>query len=352
MKDKLYIITFLTILYVIMISFFILPKEEISFTEKRYLKKLPEFSMTSSYGNNLEAYLLDHFPKRDFWRGLHSYYNYFVMQKRENNDLVLFKDKIFKTSKTNKKAIEYYFKYIENMKQLAKPHQNMYYVLVPDKNYYVKDIPLLKMDYDFLYQHKVDGVVSIDIRDQLSIDNYYGTDTHWKQETLEDVVAYILRNMNIEPQKIDYEVNRFENFKGVYYGEVAINFKKDTLYYLTNEDILNAKVTYLENKKLTTVYNKENLDSFDSYELFLDGASAYIEIENNHSRTERELVVFRDSFGSSIIPLFIPYFKKITVVDNRYISSSIFKDLVNFETQDILFLNSTLLANESFALKN
>ena len=44
--------------------------------------------------------------------------------------------------------------------------------------------------------------------------------------------------------------------------------------------------------------------------------------------TEKELVIFRDSFGSSISPLLINYYSKITIIDNRYISSNNYLNLI------------------------
>ena len=61
--------------------------------------------------------------------------------------------------------------------------------------------------------------------------------------------------------------------------------------------------------------------------------------------------MFRDSFASSIVPLLVPYYKKITLIDNRYISSSNYLDLIEFNDQDILFMYSTLFINDSSSLK-
>ena len=102
---------------------------------------------------------------------------------------------------------------------------------------------------------------------------------------------------------------------------------------------------------LKTVYNKEKLTSIDSYEIYLDGASSFIEITNPNSNNNKELVIFRDSFGSSITPLLIKYYSKITVIDNRYINSDNFLKLIEFNNQDVLFLYSTLIINTSNTLK-
>lgn len=44
-------------------------------------------------------------------------------------------------------------------------------------------------------------------------------------------------------------------------------------------------------------------------------------------------------------------YSKITLIDTRYVSPKILKNLVDFEGKDILFLYSTLVINNSIALK-
>ena len=89
----------------------------------------------------------------------------------------------------------------------------------------------------------------------------------------------------------------------------------------------------------------------DPYELFLSGALSLITIENPNATTDKELVIFRDSFGSSIAPLLVEGYAKITLVDIRYISSDIVGNFVDFDNQDVLFLYSTLILNNSVTLK-
>lgn len=90
----------------------------------------------------------------------------------------------------------------------------------------------------------------------------------------------------------------------------------------------------------------------DSYDVYLDGATAYIEITNDNTKSKKELIIFRDSFGSSLAPLLIPYYKKITIIDNRYINSDYYLEKVDFKKQDVLFVYSTLIVNNSYTLKN
>ena len=85
--------------------------------------------------------------------------------------------------------------------------------------------------------------------------------------------------------------------------------------------------------------------------MFFSGSDALLVAENPHALEDRELVVFRDSFASSITPLLINSYKKITLVDFRYISKDSVGYFVNFSNQDVLFLYSTLILNNSFSFK-
>ena len=194
-------------------------------------------------------------------------------------------------------------------------------------------------------------MTKIDIRDIMSLEDYYETDTHWKQEQLSKVVKELSTKMNFKYKEVEYKKNTYDKFYGVYYGESAISRNPETITYLTNDTILNSKVTYLENKNLHTVYNLDNLNTLDSYEVYLDGASSLIEITNKNSKSKKELIIFRDSFGSSLSPLLIEYYDKITIIDNRYISSDYIKEFVKFTNQDVLFMYSSLIVNNSVTLK-
>jgi hypothetical protein len=89
----------------------------------------------------------------------------------------------------------------------------------------------------------------------------------------------------------------------------------------------------------------------DPYEMFLSGTSPLITIENPDIRTSKELILFRDSFGSSMAPLLAQGYKKITVVDIRYMQSSFLGNFIEFTDQDVLFLYSTTLINNSTAMR-
>lgn len=353
MKDKIIVFIFIGYIMLFSLGHIILKDQEISVSERRKLAKFPELELSSDYITEIDEYLLDHFPLRDSFRSLKANFNYHILQKLDNNDIYLKDHYIFKSEyPTNHKSIEYFLNNITKIKNMLNKNNKIYMLAIPDKNYYLKSDNFLQLDYDYIYEQlKSLEIENIDIRDIMNINDYYETDTHWKQEKLDKVVQTLNEKMNFDYQTLEYKQYTFDKFYGVYYGESAVSRKPEKLTYLTNDILEKVEVTYLENDKLNTVYNTDNLESLDAYEVYLDGASSFIEIKNKNSITKKELVIFRDSFGSSITPLLIPYYAEITVIDNRYINSDNFLNYIEFKNQDVLFIYSTLIMNNSFSLK-
>lgn len=353
MKNK--ILTFIFILYIFGFSLagIIMKDKKISLEERRTLSSLPEYKMESEYVNKLDQYLLEQFPLRNTFRSIKANFNYFVLNTLDNNHIYLKDNYIFKSEyPTNKNSIANFIKVINKNKANLSKDNKVYMMIVPDKNYYLKDDYFLEIDYDYLYK-ELDSIdaTKIDIRDIMKLSYYYETDIHWKQEKLDGVVKKMSEVMNFKYEKQDYQENIYNKFYGGYYGESAINRNPEKLVYLSNEELNNVSVKYLENDELKKVYNESKLTGMDSYDVYLDGASSFIEITNDSSSSKKELVIFRDSFGSSIAPLLIPYYHKITLIDTRYITSENYNQLIKFTNQDVLFLYNTVVVNSSFALR-
>ena len=353
MKNK--ITTFLFIIYIFAFSILgiILKDDIISYSERRKLATFPKFTFSNEYVSKLDKYTLDHFPLRDTFRSIKANFNYKILNKLDNNDIYLKDDYIFKSNyPTDKESISKFISYIENIQSKLTKNNNTYIMIIPDKNYYLNEKNFLHIDYEYIYnQINTLNINNIDIRDIMTLDDYYQTDTHWRQENLDKVIKKMSETLGFEYENIIYNKNVYNKFYGVYNGESALNGKPEPLVYLTNDVLENAEVTYLENQDLNKIYNLDNLESMDSYEVYLDGASSFIEITNKNSKSEKELIIYRDSFGSSITPLLVNYYSKITLIDSRYITSNQYKDLIEFNNQDVLFMYSTLIVNNSFSLK-
>lgn len=355
MKNKILIVLFCLYIFGFGVYSLFDTDKDISLTERRKLDTFPKVELTNEYVDKLDSYLVDQFPLREEYRSIKANYNYYVLNMLVNNNIYIKDNYIFKSEyPTNISSIENLKKHLNKTKSKFDKKNNVYMLLVPDKNYYLESEEFLNIEYDYIYDEvsSVDGIKFIDIRNLMNISDYYETDTHWKQENLGKVVNKVVTDMGYEYKMIDYEVNEYNKFYGVYYGESAIKRKPEVLKYLSNEEIDKVKVEHLESGKSNKVYNINKLTGMDSYDVYLDGATAYIEITNDNTKSKKELIIFRDSFGSSLAPLLIPYYKKITIIDNRYINSDYYLEKVDFKKQDVLFVYSTLIVNNSYTLKN
>ena len=120
---------------------------------------------------------------------------------------------------------------------------------------------------------------------------------------------------------------------------------------MTSDLLDNCTVYDYETGKTSAVYNLDKLDSPDLYDVFLSGARSLLTIENPQAATDRELIVFRDSFGSSLVPLLVQDYAKVTLVDIRYVRIDLLDQFLDFHGQDVLMLYSTLVLNSSSTIR-
>ena len=100
-----------------------------------------------------------------------------------------------------------------------------------------------------------------------------------------------------------------------------------------------------------TTGDLEKLEGKDPYEVFLSGPRSLLTVTNPAGQPGKELIVFRDSFGSAIVPLLLADYETVTLVDIRYLQMDLLDRFVDFHGQDVLLLYSTLVLNNSETIK-
>lgn len=297
---------------------------------------------------------MDNFYQRETFRKLKTSVELDVFKKQDVNKIYKYNDflveQIYPLDEKSATNLTNKINYIKD--SYLNETNKIYYSIIPDKNYYT-DNSHLKLDYDKMQQimeNNLNGLQYIDIFQDLSLDSYYYTDSHWKQEKLQNVAKTIAENMNFSITQ-NYNEQKVATFKGVYAGQLPINTKEDEIKILVNNVIADANAYNYETKEQGGIYNFKKLTGYDKYDIYLSGATPLIEISNANNKTNKTLVIFRDSYASSLAPLLTEGYSKITLVDTRYISPKILNEYVNFENADILFLYSTLVINNSMALK-
>ena len=172
-------------------------------------------------------------------------------------------------------------------------------------------------------------------------------------EHLLDAAKALCEAMGVRaPNLEDYTLETLQKpFYGVYYGQAALPMEPDAMYHLTNEVLEGCTVKCHDNGQTAKVFDKTRLGSKDLYDVFLSGGAAVLEIRNPAGQPGKELIVFRDSFGSSMVPLLLNDYETVWVLDTRYVNPAMLGRFVEFKSQDVLFLYSTLILNSSSALR-
>ena len=245
--------------------------------------------------------------------------------------------------------------YLNNLQETYLSENNkVFYAVIPDKTYYDTKSSYDKLDYDKMTRilnENIKNMEYIKLKDLLSLDDYYRTDNHWKQQSIIDVANRIGGKLGFTINSNDFEKKSFMKFKGMYSKYITNSEKEEELQYLTNNYTKNATVDNYQNKDFTNVYEVGRLSTDIPYDIYLSGATPFLTITNSSAENDKELVIFRDSFASSISPLLISEYSKITLIDTRFMSSVLLKDFIEFDTQDVLFLYSSAVINNSNMLK-
>lgn len=338
------------------------PDAAASRSERRALAQRPELSLRSvrngSFMTQYETYTLDQFPLRDRFRALKAHVRLDVLRQRDNNGIYVadgYAARLdYPLDEDSAAHALARFRLIYE-KYLQDTDTAIYFAAIPDKNYFLAaENGYPSLDYAGLFRKFADGMEfaqSIDLTDTLTLESFYRTDIHWRQEALLPTAQRLAEAMGTECAAEYETVTLDAPFYGVYCGQSALELPPDTLRYLTNQTLRECTVYDYETDSTLPVYNTAEADGDDAYALFLSGSKALLTLENPNARTQRELVIFRDSFASSLAPLLAEGYAKITLADIRYVSPERLGTWLTFTDQDVLFLYSTPVLNSSEAIR-
>ena len=361
---KLYVLLMAALLLGLSLMCWFGPNEAFSQAERRLLARFPELRAESlqsgEFMENFERYSQDQFPFRDSFRSLKANTALRLLRQKDNNGLFLYQGHIFKRDyPIREEMLDHAAGKLQGIydRYLAGTDCKSYFAIIPDKtNYVPAERAMLTADFEVLedaMRQKLSFPEYVELEGLLSLSDYYRTDSHWKQDCIGDVAEALAAAMGSEALSY-YEHHTLDTpFYGVYAGQLGLKTKADKLNYVSSAMIENCSVTSFDSGKAQPVpfYDFEAARGRDPYELFLNGADALLVIENPNAKSDRELVLFRDSFGSSLAPLLLESYRKITLVDLRYIQSGMLGNFLEFTDQDVLFLYSAGLLNNSLSLK-
>ena len=356
------VVLLLTLWAVLSLSLWFAPKESYSYSERRPLAQMPEITadavFSGSFTEKFEDFTLDQFPLWDTFRKVKSLFHYYVLNQSDNNGIYLVEDTVAKLeyplSTTSVNYATGRLQYLYDT-YLADTDCKIYASLIPDKGYYLAQANgYPAMDYaalEAMYRDAMPWAQYVDIKDTLSAEDYYRTDTHWRQEEILTAAEKLCAALGAEYFDAYTKKTLEVPFYGVYFGQAALPMEPETLTILQSDWLEDCTVTDPTTGTVSKVYNLDKTDSPDLYDVFLSGAQPILTIENPHGEAGRELVIFRDSYGSSLAPLLLHGYSEVTLVDIRYLHPDQVGDYVTFRDQDVLFLYSTLILNNGRSLK-
>ena len=366
----------------------VLPKKEKSENENRYLADFPSAinekkletaknpadvwnSVKWKYINDrsghafkddFETYLSDHIVGREDWVKASNRIQT-LSGKKEINGVYTLDNQMIQTFK------EYNADDVNNsiyaMNAFAErfPDKQMFFMLAPTvQDFCMNKIPQYegliseKTFIDDCYK-KTSNITTIDCRSFLASTSdeyiYYRTDHHWTslgayyayQSAAKALgyTAYGYGSFNIETASDD--------FRGTLYSKTLDDsIPADNIdYYTLSKNEPKVKMTCIngsEVKEYDSLYVRDFLNEKDKYSSFTGSNVPIVKIETDVN-TDKSLLIVKDSYAHSLVPFLSKHYSKITMVDMRYINTSL-NDLINLDdySQVLFMYNAVTFAED------
>lgn len=367
LHKRLLALMFVLFIFIVLIINAISKDKTFSAVENRNLKTKPKFSLENLINNQFtkkyEEYISDQFIFRNLWINIKSSTEK-LMGKKENNDVYIAHDDylIDKFKKPDQEDVDEKIKAVNTFVKNNSSLSN-YIMIVPTKIKVLEDrLPKFVPSYDEVkyindfYGSLDKNIKRINVFDALNKNKdkyiYYRTDHHWTTEGAYYAYLEFCKKAKIKPKfDKEYNIDKVSNsFYGSLYSRSGVSdIEPDDINVYLPKKEENIIVNYIEEKKKSvSLYNAEDLNTKDKYTLFTDGNHPVIKIQTS-SKSNKKLLVIKDSYANSFIPFLTSHYSDILVVDLRYYANKI-EDLIkdnNITDTLILYNASTFSEDES-----
>ena len=330
---------FLAFIGVFFILNLVLPDRQFSEQENRYLQMKPEFSFKSlfsgDYTSKFETYTTDQFTLRDEWITLKAA-SELALGKQENNDVHLCENGtlIEGYERPESSALD------ANMSALNALVENtdaqVYFALIPDKSdLYASLLPKNapndseKEVIDYCYAQS--NATNVDMYSALRAhtDEYifYRTDHHWTSLGAYYGFSALAESMGFDYPALDSYADRHvisEEFYGTTWSSSGFSWVgPDTMEIFVNEPEGLKVTSYPEGSPVEgKLYDFSFLEKKDKYSTFMGGNCPLHEIVTG-TEGKPSLLIIRDSYTDSLLPLLLDDFSEIHVLDLSYYRASL-----------------------------
>lgn len=356
-------------------------------TENRILAARPKLSMENvlqgKYMKDYETYATDQFVSRDKWIAIKTYTD-IALGRQEINGVYLGKDGyLIEQHLPEDYPKELELEKLAMLKKLVE-RWDAQVMLVPTADNILRDkMPAHAPYFDEAallerVREEIGGDSCIDVysalREHAGEEIYYRTDHHWTslgayygylvwedaqeeaagraQGTTGQKTAAAQNSAGQEGRR--YGTDRLatvtEDFLGTLHSKVNLDMEADSIQYFPETVDRPLKVTYDMRETKDSCYEESYLDTKNKYGFFLDDNHALVEIETDY-HNGKTLFVIKDSYANCFIPMLIPHYERIYVMDLRYFNGRLFSFMGEREPEegmDVLVLYNCIHFLEEF----
>lgn len=362
MKNKM--ITAMFVLYILFfaIGSVIIKDRSFSDMENRNLEQLPEVSLDSirngSFTEDFEKYMSDQIILKDSLVRIKVGENRILNQTLINGVYFAEDDMLIQKYENPYGQLDKNIQYINEFAELN-PDLSCTMLVAPNACYVYEDkLPAYAESYDqgevlaYLHGNISEKINFVDCGSELKAagDEYifYRTDHHWTINGAYIGYRVLCDAIGIKATpKSDYNiVTADRDFYGTLYSKApTFGQKKDDIILYENpagEYVVEYTDT---NETDTSLYKKDNLKIKDKYKTYLDGNHSIMKIKSNAVSCEDEecshkLLVVKDSYAHSLLPLLADNYSEIIVVDLRYYHQSVSRLAEDNGIKDVVFINN------------
>jgi hypothetical protein len=409
------IILFLSILIAGAALSIILPKEQISYIEKRKLARMPHFTADSlfkgKYTQQVELYYADNFPYREplvtLSNNVSQHFGYTddvqvynlsaartvkpapvtpVISKDNvrhdsidldatdtmENDAEIVKSLLINNGRAiqifggSKIVSAGYAAMINNYHKALGNDVKIHCLVMPSPydfytpNKYRSNAQNERNNIAFINSKLDSGINGVDSYTEIEAHKheylYFNTDHHWTGRGAYYAYRGFCKSIGVAP----YELSAMERH--------CIPGLLGSLYWLTRDPRLHDNIDSVEYFKLpistkATLYRTKDLQSPQKASLFFEAArgnNGYgVFLSGDYplmkvesaNKNGRKLLIIKDSYGNAISPYFALHYEELYIIDYRYFESNILNFIKEHKITDMIFLHNTFAANSRYTAK-
>lgn len=351
-KDVVLCVLFCGFLAGMLSLFLLLPEQSFSQKEKRYLKTSPELTadtlLSGSYGENVEGYLADHIPGRDFFVGVSAYYDLLSNRQVTKDVYVASGDRLVEAPvKWNAAQAEKNMQAINDFAEAAGRPVDL--MIVPSAGFVMHDDVLGLTDpytddaqIAQLYAMAGEGVTCRDITGIFADhparqDLYYRTDHHWTAIGAHTAYrAYMEMLGRPHAPKEDFSIEYYGGFLGSTYSRSGLWLTESENVELWRSDTALTVINSETEETHQGVFYEQRLEELDKYTVYLDGNHSLVRIDNPQKVGSGKLLVIRDSYANCLGTFLAESYESVVLVDLRYYKKPVTQLLTSEEFTDVL----------------